>query len=108
MATEACMVSALERARAACAAERVAAEMATEALVEVRELLLNEVRENSVASLELFADLESVRERVETIENALHAQRHLDRLRARESAEMKARVAAFAEQERRSSWCLIL
>lgn len=102
------MISALERARAACAAERIAVELATDALVEIRELLLSEVRENSIASLELFADLETVRERVENIENALQAQRRLERLRAREAAERAKASAADARVKKASSWCLIL
>ena len=101
------MISALERARAACATERVAVELATDALVEIRELLLSEVRENSIASLELFADLETVRERVENIENALHAQRRLDRMRVREAAE-RAKASAAERVKKAPSRCVIL
>ena len=109
IAAAACMASALDRARVACMVERIAVEMATDALVEIRELLLSEVRANATASLEIFADLETVRERVTNIENALHAQRRLERLerlRVREEASETANRAPL--EKKQTMKCVII
>ena len=100
IAAASCMATALDRARVACMAERIAVEMATDALVEIRELLLSEMRANTTASLEVFADLETVRERVTAIENALHAQRRLERLRAREANDAAAAAVSPSKKQR--------